>query len=333
MATIKDVSKLAGVSKATVSRVINGNQSVSPESRDRVMQAMDELGYKPNALAQALATNRSKTIGMVVSDLSGAFFGPMMKSAEKVIREAGWQLVVTNSQGQENYEREAIDFLFNRPVDAMIVTLYAFPETELLQMNRQGTPVVVVNREVQDFTENCIYLDNVYGGYLATKHLLEKGHRNIAHLCGHLTHSDAQERLSGYKKALAEFGISYDSSLVYEEDYNEAGGHRACRQLLESGAEFTAIFCGNDGIAIGANQELNLHGKSVPEDVSLVGYDDVNFARYLTPALTTIHFPVEEMGAQAAELALKQITNSDTEIKHRLVPQLIERDSVKQLAK
>ena len=330
MATIKEVSKLAGVSKATVSRVINGNQSVSPDSRDKVMKAMKELGYKPNALAQALATNRSKTIGMVVSDLSGAFFGPMMKSAEKVIREAGWQMVVTNGQGQESYEREAIEFLQNRPVDALIVTPYAFPEEELAEVNEQGTPVVVVNREIEGFTDNCIYLDNILGGYLATKHLIEKGHRNIAHLCGHLTHADAQERLEGYKKALAEFDIAYDPALVFEEDYNEGGGHRACRQLLESGAEFTAIFCGNDGIAIGVNQELRLNGKSVPDDVSLVGYDDVSFAQYLTPALTTVHFPVEEMGVQAAELALKQIKKSNTVINHRLEPKLIERDSVKQ---
>lgn len=326
MANIKDVAKLAGVSKATVSRVLNGNERVSQVARDKVKQAMDELGYKPSALAQALATNRSRTIGMVVSDLSGPFFGPIMKSAEKVIRDAGFQLVVTNGHGQEDREREAIEFMTNRPVDALILTVFAFPEEEIVELHKSGTPIVLLNRFIEGFEDNCIYLDNKQGGYLATKRMLELGHTKVAFLAGHFTHPDSVERLEGYQQALAEFGIPFNQELVFDDDYNEDGGRRMCTKLLNLKRDFTAMFCGNDLIAIGARDVLNQHGKL--QTTCMVGFDDVTFARYLNPSLSSVFFPVEQMGERAGHMALAMAGHKTEAVGHLLQPRLVERDSL-----
>ncbi|MCM2680074.1 LacI family DNA-binding transcriptional regulator [Echinimonas agarilytica] len=326
MATIKDVAKLAGVSKATVSRVINGNERVSQTARDKVHQAMEEMDYKPSALAQALATNKSRTIGMVVSDLSGPFFGPIMKSAERVIREAGYQLVVTNGQGQAELEREAIEFMLNRPVDAMILTVFGFPEEEIVKLHQGGTPVVLLNRHIEGFEDNCIYLDNKHGGYLATRRMLELGHQRVAFLAGHFTHNDSLERLAGYQKALAEFGIPFRQELVFDDDYNEDGGRRMCQKLINLEREFTAIFCGNDLIAIGARGVLEERDRL--SQTCMVGFDDVLFARYLNPSLSSVFFPVEEMGERAGHMALAMAQSKASQIGHLLQPKLMERDSL-----
>ncbi|MBD1390478.1 LacI family DNA-binding transcriptional regulator [Neiella sp. HB171785] len=330
MATIKDVAKLAGVSKATVSRVLNGNERVSQVARDKVKQAMSDLGYKPSALAQALATNRSRTIGMVVSDLSGPFFGPIMKSAERVIRDAGFQLVVTNGHGQADREREAIEFMTNRPVDALILTVFGFPEEEIVELHRNGTPIVLLNRHIPGFEDNCIYLDNEQGGYLATKRMLELGHTRIAFLAGHFTHHDSVERLEGYQRALAEFGVPFRQELVFDDDYNEDGGRRMCQKLLNLKREFTAMFCGNDLIAIGARDILNQNG--LLHGTCMVGFDDVTFARYLNPSLSSVFFPVEEMGERAGHMALAMAGQRSESVGHILQPKLIERQSLCPLA-
>lgn len=330
MATIKEVAQRANVSKATVSRVINQNLKVSPEARERVMTAMKELGYRPNALAQALATNRTRTIGMVVSDLSGSFFGPMMKAAEKVIRDAGWQLVITNGQGQAEYEREAINYLLNRPCDALILNIYAMSENELIELSQQETPVVIVNRNIEALANNCIYLDNYHGGRQATEYLLSLGHRRIAFLAGHFSHYDSQERLRGYRDALTDYDLEVDNSIIFDDDYNYQGGRRMCEQLLHSKQSFSAIFCGNDLIAIGARDVLQEAGLSVPKDVSLIGFDNILFGEHLTPPLSTIYFPVKEMGEQAGHLALTQIANQQYHVEHKLQPKLVIRKSTQE---
>ncbi len=331
MATIREVSKHAGVSVATVSRVVNGNKWVSETTRQRVLDAMEELGYEPNSFARSLATNKSDTIGMVVGDLSGPFFGPMMQQAEKVIRASGKHLIITSGHTTLEEERDAIQFLLKRRCDALILHLDLMSDEEIIRLcDQTRIPIILVNRLIPELADQCVSLDNEAGGYLATQHLINLGHTRIAHITGPLYKSDARDRLAGYRRALESAGLSYDDSLVVESDYLETGGVVALDRLRRRNVDFTAIVGGNDLMAIGVINALRLQGVQVPDECSVVGYDDVVMSGYFVPALTTIRVPVDSFGADAAHLALKLCGgNEEKDIQHRFLPELVERQSTR----
>ncbi|GGX72993.1 LacI family DNA-binding transcriptional regulator [Saccharospirillum salsuginis] len=328
MATIREVSKHAGVSVATVSRVVNGNKWVSEATRLRVLESMEELGYEPNSFARSLATNRSNTIGMVVGDLSGPFFGPMMQRAEQVIRDAGKHLIITSGHSTLEEERDAVQFLLKRRCDALILHLDLMPDEEIIELcDKSPLPIILVNRLIPELADRCVSLDNEAGGYLATRHLLDLGHTRIAHITGPLYKSDARDRLAGYRRALETAGVPYDESLVVESDYLESGGAQALDRLKRREAEFTAVVGGNDLMAIGVINALRQQGVRVPEQCSVVGYDDVVMSAYFVPALTTVRVPVDDFGADAARLALKLCEGASDTAQLRFQPELVERQS------
>lgn len=328
MATIREVSKHAQVSVATVSRVVNGNKWVAEATRQRVLEAMAELGYQPNSFARSLATNKSETIGMVVGDLAGPFFGEMMQFAEQAVRDAGKHLIITSGHSTLEEERDAVQFLLKRRCDALILHLDLMPDAEIVELARsQSTPVILVNRLVPELAEQCVYLDNEAGGFLATRHMLDQGHCRIACVTGPLYKADARERLAGYRRALDEAGVAFDQQLVVEGDFMEPGGEVAVTTLLERQVAFSAVVFGNDLMAIGAFNGFKQAGMRIPQDVSLVGYDDVLMAGYVEPPLTTVRVPVAEFGSEAGRLALKLGEGIDCEIHNRFMPTLIERGS------
>ncbi|MDN3648039.1 LacI family DNA-binding transcriptional regulator [Reinekea marina] len=328
MTTIREVSKLANVSVATVSRVVNGNKWVSDKTRDKVLAAMSELGYQPNSFARSLATNKSETFGMVVGDLGGPFFGDMMNSAEDAIRKAGKHLIVTSGHDSVDSERGAIDFLLQRRVDGLLLHLDVLPDDDIISLSdRCGVPIVLVNRHIPELSNQCVFVDNDLGGYLATKHLIELGHSEIACITGPMYKKDARNRLAGYRSALEEAGLQYSDNLVIESDYTELGGKAAIDKLTRRNAPYTAVFAHNDHMAIGAMTSLKALGKSVPEHCSIVGYDDMVMARYVEPALTTVAIPVGEFGKQAAFLALKLSGEQNNQINHQFDPKLVIRRS------
>ncbi|MEE1675063.1 LacI family DNA-binding transcriptional regulator [Agarivorans aestuarii] len=327
MATIKEVSDLAGVSQATVSRVMNGNNKVSDVNRERVMAAMDKLGYQPNSFAQALATNRSYSVGIVVGTLSGPFFGPMMHSIESVLRKEGQHLIATSGHDNIEQEREAIRFLNSRRVDAILLVVQAMSDDELIELCTRNPNVFVLNRYVPELAHRCIYLNNELGGYLATKHLIDLGHTRIASITGPLVHFDARERLQGYRNALSEAGIEYDPQLIVEGLYQEDGGTKAAAKLFQRGIDFTGVVCGNDNIAISVYDILSQDNESPAERISVVGYDDMFYSRYLRPKLTTIRFPIEEMGTIAANMVLQNLADKNLVNGVQLEPSLIVRES------
>lgn len=332
MATIMDVARLAEVSVATVSRVLNG-VSVTEANRNSVLAAIKQLDYRPNAFARSLATNRSGGLGVVVNEVSSPFYGGVVNGIESELQAHGKHLIVSSGHADRRREREAVDFLLHRRTDALILHLEATSDDDLLQLSKQRTPIIIVGRHVVELTENCIYLDNFKGGQLATKHLIDRGHRRIAHITGNLSIKDARDRLDGYRRALSEAGIRYDEALVVEGDFVEGGGQRAMERLLDRELGFTAVFCANDQTAAGALVTLRERGKNVPSDISVVGYDDVLLANYLHPALTTIRQPFAEMGQAAARLALKALgANAEGEVTRRFEPTLIERGSVSTLS-
>ena len=329
MATIYEVSELAGVSLATVSRVMNESGRVSDKTRQKVLSAMEQLDYRPNSIAQSLASNRSNSVGILVPELYGPFFGTMISGIEEELRQAGKHVIVTVGHRDEAKEKEGIEFLAGRRCDALIVHVDAVSDEYLAELCRGRIPVVVMNRLVPELTENCISIDNEHGGYIATRYLLEQGHRQVAYIAGPLWKRDATERLDGHKRALAESGVEFDEALMFEGDFHESSGSDGMSYLLRRDSEFSAVACANDSMAAGAMKIAREAGLKVPEDVSIIGFDNVIFARYMYPELSTVNFPVGEMGQMAARWILKNVYDKvDLRVQNLFEPSLVIRDSV-----
>ncbi|GIU51231.1 MULTISPECIES: LacI family DNA-binding transcriptional regulator [Shewanella] len=328
MATIYDVSVLAGVSLATVSRVMNNNTKVSEKTRQKVMSAMDQLGYRPNTIAQSLASSRSNSVGVLVSQLDGPFYGPMMTEIETALRAGNKHVIIAAGHSDESQERDGVEFLISRGCDALILDVEAVDDEYLIKLHQGNTPIVLINRYIDEISERCVYLDNELGGYLATKHILEHGHKDLAYISGPLFKLDSQDRLSGHKRALAEFNIEFDQQLFYEGNYKEQGGSEAMDALFKVNKPFTAVVCANDQMASGAIAVCLKKGMSIPEELSFVGYDNIPFPQYISPKLTTVNNPIHEMGKMAALWVLKHIYNDPKPlVENTFNPALIVRDS------
>lgn len=328
MATIYEVSKLVGVSVATVSRVINGSARVSDKTRQKVLSAMQALDYQPNPIAQSLATNRSDCVGVLVPEIHGPVFGAMLSGIEAELRTAGKFTIFATGHNLEAKEREAIRFLLKRNCDALIMHVEALADAFIHQQAHEGPPLLIMNRVVSGLEDRCISLDNEHGGYIATTMLLEMGHRRIAYVSGPLAWGDASARLDGHRRALKEYGQELDERLVIESNFHEVGGSEAMAELLRRDIPFSAVVCANDEMAAGAMDTLRTHGVKVPGEVSLVGFDNVPLGRYLHPKLSTINYPITEMGRTAAHWVLDNVYGHDgTAIHHVFKPSLVMRAS------
>ena len=330
MATIYEVSKLAGVSLATVSRVMNDSGTVSPKTRQKVLSAIEKLGYIPNSMAQSLASRRSNSVGILIPELHGPFFGIMLSSVEEELRIAGKRVIITAGHSDEKKERDCIEFLLGSSCDALILHVYSVSREYLVELNKGPVPIILLNRHVPDMVDNCIYLDNEHGGYIATKALLDHGHRKLAYISGPHWKSDSFKRLAGHRRALQEYGLDIDEQLIAEGDFEEASGRAAMKHLLSLGIPFTGLVCANDEMAAGAMDTARKKGVKVPDDISIIGYDNVSFTRYLHPKLSSIGCRISEMGQMAARCVLKNTYGqTDLEIQNSFKPRLVLRDSVK----
>ncbi|EFS7875043.1 HTH-type transcriptional regulator GalR [Salmonella enterica] len=329
MATIKDVARLAGVSVATVSRVINDSPKASEASRLAVTSAMESLSYHPNANARALAQQATETLGLVVGDVSDPFFGAMVKAVEQVAYHTGNFLLIGNGYHNEQKERQAIEQLIRHSCAALVVHAKMIPDADLASLMKQIPGMVLINRILPGLEHRCVALDDRYGAWLATRHLIQQGHTRIGYICSNHTISDAEDRLRGYYDALAESHIPANDRLVTFGEPDESGGEQAMTELLGRGRNFTAVACYNDSMAAGAMGVLNDNGVGVPGEVSLIGFDDVLVSRYVRPRLTTIRYPIVTMATQAAELALALAGKCPTpEVTHVFSPTLVRRHSV-----
>lgn len=329
MATIYEVSKLAGVSLATVSRVMNNNVNVSDATREKVTRAMTELGYRPNSIAQSLASNCSNSVGLLVSELHGPFYGPMMSGIETAFRKQGKHVIIAAGHSNEEREQQAIEFLISRNCDALILHVEAISDDYLIELSKGKTPFVLINRYIAELSSRCIILDNVKGGYLAAKYVLEQGHTDIAYISGPLWKKDAQDRLTGHKQALAEYNLSFNEQLLYQGDFMEDGGAAGFQYLHNNGPQFTALICANDEMATGAMATARECKLKLPEQLSIMGYDNVFFTRHVYPPLSTINYPINEMGRMAADWVLSNVYQKNTPPLQTLFePELIIRQSV-----
>ncbi|MCV2884512.1 LacI family transcriptional regulator [Aestuariibacter sp. AA17] len=329
MATIYEVSKLAGVSLATVSRVLNNSASVSEKTRTKVNQAMKQLDYKPNAIAKSLASSRSDCIGILVGEFHGPFYGTMMGGIEKEFRAANKHIVVTASHCDLEKEKEDIEFLISRNCDALILHVEAVSDEYLINLAQGKTPIYVINRYIPQIADRCICLNNELGGYIATKTVLEHGHRDILYIAGPKVKADARERLAGHYRALREFGIAPDVEREYFGDYMQTGGYAGMQHFFDKDLPVSAVVCGNDEMANGAMSAIREHQLDIPNDISVVGFDDVLFSSYTHPKLTTIEYPIAQMGKMAAQLVLQDVyKQGECTTPHMFEPKLVSRDSL-----
>ena len=252
MPTIKDVARLAGVSVATVSRVINDSPKASDASRQAVLSAMEQLNYHPNANARALAQQTTETIGLVVGDVSDPFFGAMVKAVEQVAYHTGNFLLIGNGYHSEQKERQAIEQLIRHRCAALVVHAKTIPDEDLIPLMKQIPGMVLINRILPGFESRCVALDDRYGAWLATRHLIQQGHTRIGYLCSNHAISDAEDRLQGYYDALREHSLPCNDRLVAWAEPDESGGEQAMTELLGQGKQFTAVACYNDSMAAGA---------------------------------------------------------------------------------
>jgi LacI family transcriptional regulator len=304
MATIRDVAKLAGVSVATVSRVLNGTAKVSDEARHAVLSAQEALNFHLNENARALAQHQSQTVGVLVSSVDDPYFANMIKACDETAWKHGKMVLVT--QGYYDAEREemALNAMISRQCAGLIVHAIALSDETMIRYMKQFPCMVLVNRLIKGFEERCVNIDNVGGMELAVNELIAAGRRKIAYVNSSLKILDAGYRCHGYLRALEKAGIKPDPTLVIRQPPTLEGGARAALELLPRISEIDGISCYNDALASGIMNTLLTHGIDVPGQVSVTGFDDLPLARVMHPALTTVTNPSDEIGRCATELTL-----------------------------
>ncbi|WP_034345554.1 LacI family DNA-binding transcriptional regulator [Deinococcus misasensis] len=311
--TIKDIAREAGVSISTVSRILNNAPLVRGEKRQKVLDVIEQMGYEPNASAQGLVRGRSMTVGVLTQDIASPFYSEVSRGIDVGFSGTGYQPIFVNGHWEAQDEASAVAALIRRQVDGLIILGGRLPEQQLHALSERF-PLILIGRDVPGLEHCCLRVDDLEGAYLATRHLLDLGHRRIAHLAGIASHKDAMERFEGYRKALSEAGIPFDPELVYEGEFNEPSGILAVERWVSSGIHFSAIFAANDQMAYGARLALYRRGIRVPEDVSLVGYDDLPASRFALPPMTSVHQPLFEMGEIAAQTLLTRLQNNESEM-------------------
>jgi LacI family transcriptional regulator len=307
--TIRAVATAAGVSMSTVSNVLSGrHEQMAPATRERVLATIEKLNYQPNHVARSLATKRTATIGLIMSDVTNSLYPPVTVGAEAACREAGYGLLLANAEDAAS-ERHAIELMRSKRVDALIVFAVSYRDVDSRQLyavQAAGTPVVAINRALpDDALLSAVWFDHEGGARLATEHLLALGHRRIAHIGGPENRLTGVQRRRGYEAALTASGISSEPSLIAAGDYSFASGEHLMSELWWERP--TAVFVAGDVMALGAVRALGRLGARVPDNCSLVAFGNPDCVRYATPAITTIDLPVVAAGKDAVELALQRI--------------------------
>jgi LacI family repressor for deo operon, udp, cdd, tsx, nupC, and nupG len=321
---IRQVAAAARTSVATVSRALQKPDLVAPDTRRRVIEAVERLGYAPNAQARMLRTARSHTIVALVPDIANPFFAEIIRGIEQVAHRHHYAVLLGDTQYSRVREQVYADFLSTRQADGLITLMPHVPKVSFM-----GRPPIVNACEyVKDKSITSVYVDNVAAGREAVSYLLALGHRDVAFITGPMSSPICIDRDRGYEQALSAAGIARDPALTVNGDFSVESGIRGVEELFAKRRRFTAVFCSNDEMAIGAIRAIKSRGRSVPEDVSVVGFDDIRFARYSDPPLTTIAQPMEDLGREAMSLLLEILNRSDAPARKRILPtQLVVRGS------
>jgi LacI family transcriptional regulator len=311
--TIKDVAREAAVSISTVSHVINETRYVHPDTKKRVLDALDNLGYRPNNVARSLRSGRTRTIGLILPDASNQFFAEVARRIENYGFQHGYNVFLGNSDNDSGKELQYINTLLAKSVDGIIFISAGSELTSYRPFIDSKIPVVVADRVVPVELADVVLVDNENGGYIATCHLIELGHANIGCITGPHDLSPSMQRFDGYKRALKDAGIPYRPELVVSGDFRIQGGSQAMERLLCSPLNPSAVFICNDMMALGAMNCARRHGLSIPADVSIVGFDDIELAATIYPPLTTVAQPIDELAACATSLLIERLQGTRTD--------------------
>ncbi|MEP6985495.1 MAG: LacI family DNA-binding transcriptional regulator [Chloroflexota bacterium] len=304
--TIGDIAKRSGVSISTVSRVLNQTAPVADETRQAVLKAISDLNYKPNLFAQALAGGQTRTIGVLTQNLGSHLYDVILHGILRGINSSHYSSIFADGSWQADREINALQTLFARQIDGLVILGGIAPEEVLIEIASQ-VPLIIIGRDIAALSGQCLRFDDFQAAYDATQYLIRARHQRIVHITGLLSHNDAIERRNGYLQALKDAHIEPDPELIIEGDFLESSGAMAVEMLLMRGRVFSAIFAANDQMAYGARLTLHRHGLRVPEDVSIVGFDDLGYSAYMIPPLTSVARQSLEIGEIAAQALISLI--------------------------
>ncbi|WP_407268801.1 LacI family DNA-binding transcriptional regulator [Radiobacillus sp. PE A8.2] len=337
MLTIYDIAKKAGVSAATVSKVLNGRSDVGQKTVEKVKRITEELGYYPNSVARGLATKKSKTVGIFFEDHLNSgfrhpFFQDILASFKDVIGERGYDLFFFTNNHPENKINTFGDRAIHRNVDGLFLLGVPRTDENLDSIVRSGIPCMSIDLDLVGPRANYLTSDNVGGAVIALEYLIEMGHKDIAFITDYFSTKPGHDRLEGYKQTMKKHGLSINNSWIELSDFTEQGGYRSTVKLLSAASTPTAIFCAGDMMAIGAMRAISEKGFKIGEDISVIGFDDVNLLTYITPKLTTVRQKKDIMGATAAKELLKMMEDSNySPSPFTIDTELVIRDTVSKL--
>ena len=328
MSTIRDVARQAGVSSATVSHVINGTRYVSDAVRQRVIAAMKELNYRPNAIARSLRSGNTNTIGLILPDSANPFFAELGREIEAAAFFSGYNVILCNSNGSVEQENSYINLLIEKQVDGIILDTEHEQIENLCSQIPDGLPVVMVDRDLNNNPFDIVLCDNHQGGYVAARHFIESGFNRIAIIKGPAHLLSSHHRFDGYAAALAESGLNVQDELVYHGDFRTASGFEAGSALLNQPHPPQAVFASNDMMAVGLIRAASVLTRRIPQDLAVIGFDDIEFGAYTYPSLSTIAQPKKEIAKRAVELLIDRFSNREKPCNRELIPaHLVIRDS------
>jgi len=335
MATIRDVAKLAGVGIGTVSRVLSGKGSVSPKTLLKVNQAMEALKFTPNIAARSLVSKKMNTIGIWGTETSGEINRDTLRKIEIELKPFEVHLIFAdgelNSKQNPNASRESFDTLVNKGCDGIIIWGSDLPALKILQIENEFPNITLLNNKIELIDDKCFYFDHYQAGYVCGQHLIDKGHSNIACITGWLETDDGNQRHQGFISALNDNNVNIPEELIFKGDYTYRKGYQGALSLLKQDLPFTALFCGNDQSAMSAIAALSSKGLNVPNNISVIGYDDMNIASYTSPPLTTVRIPFNRMAVSATRRLLNLCYDLELDINYDFPIDLIERQSVKNI--
>lgn len=334
--TLKDVARAAKISVSTASKAINNIDGVSEHTRQRVLNAAKKLNYRASFVPKSLRNKTSRSIGLIIPNILNPFFCTLVNGVEDAALKEGYVVILGSAKEDTRRESSYLDVFSERWIDGIILAAGASEEDEeyIGYIKKRGIPIVFIDREIEEHFTNSIGIDNDMAMYTATKYLIELGHEDIGFISGPLGVKVFNKRLEGYKRALENSGLEFQEDLVQEGDETAVGGGVATKKLLKTDKKITAILASNDMMAIGSLKELSKAGLRVPEDISVMGFDNIPLASVTTPALTTVSQPSYEMGVEAVKLLL-EITKGKKTAKSKIIlgTEIVTRESTAHIRK
>jgi LacI family transcriptional regulator len=318
--TIYDVARLAGVSTATVSRALNGTARIAPATEAAIAAAIEQLGYSPSTIARSLRTKSTQTIALLLPDITNPFYAALVSGIQQSALSRRHTMLLCTTEGDPEREEQYLNLLRAKSVDGALVDGLVLPSDRIARFVRDGFPIVCLDRDIDSRSIPLVQVDNRLGGRLAAEHLLSLGHTTIAHVAGPRRMRISADRLTGFREAHGHFALTPNERAIVDGNFTEEGGYESVRRLLHDGVQFTAVFAANDLSALGAVTALTQGGLRVPDDVSVVGFDDLRLAAYTSPPLTTVHQPATEIAQRATEILIDLTHGKKVRKMHQLLP-------------